>query len=126
MNRTKQERRRRRSDNTTEALRYQLAASREASAVAAMVLADEDGLCLAASGDGGTCDEVAARLTQIGARARDFAGTVFAARQAWGVELRRIAVGTDELFLCAVGGDPAARRSAVDRSAGGVARILGS
>ena len=91
-----------------------------------MILADGDGLALAASGNAYACDEVAGRMVRAGGRAGDFTGVVYGAAEAWGVEMRRIHAGGDALYLCAVGGDPAARRQHVARSASGVARILGN
>jgi hypothetical protein len=120
------ERRLRRSANITEALNLQLAACCAGGRIEAMVLADGDGLALAASGDGYACDEIAGRMVRAGTRAGDFAGVIYGATQAWGVEMRRIHAGGDELYLCAVGGEPAVRRQQIDRSAGGVTRILGS
>ena len=45
------ERRRRRSENTTLALHYQLDSGRKAARLDGLVLSDEDGFCLASSGD---------------------------------------------------------------------------
>ena len=72
----KPERRRRRTDLITQALSYQLTACCEDSGVHAMVVADEDGLALAKSGDCQDCDEVAATMVQLGARTAAFSGTL--------------------------------------------------
>src|SRR5690349_13303789 len=68
------ERRRRRTDLITQALTYQLLACCEDGKMHAMVVADEDGLALASSGDRHACDELAARMAHIGARTDAFSG----------------------------------------------------
>src|SRR5262245_50820945 len=68
------ERRRRRSKDPLQALHLQLDACRRAAALDGMVLSDEDGLLLAATGDRDACDEVAARLPLIGRRSPAFEG----------------------------------------------------
>jgi hypothetical protein len=103
------ERRRRRGDTLEDALNFQLAACVEDEGLAAMVLADSNGLPLAAWGHSETCEEAAALAPfEQGAEGR-----------------RRVRFGGHELYLCAVGGNEIGRRRSLDRSATGVSRILG-
>jgi hypothetical protein len=103
------ERRRRRGETLEAALSYQLAACVEDEGLSGMVLADDQGLCLAGWGRPEVCEEVAARAP-LG-RAVDGA--------------RRLRFGGIELFLCAMGGEPPARGRSLDRSAAAIERILG-
>lgn len=121
---THMERRSKRSDNTSQALRYQLEACRREAGLEGMVLADEEGLALAASGDADHCDEIAARLALVGARVADFAGVLLSAEGAWQVSMRRFAIDGSELYMCAIGGDAEPRAAQIDRSIGGCSRIL--
>ncbi len=118
------ERRRTRSENSSEALHLQLAACCRDSDVEAMVIADDEGLTLATSGDAEACDEVAARTAVAGRRVTEFAGTLLGHAQAWDVQMKRISVAGSELLVCAVGGSAAARRNQIERSAAGATRIL--
>jgi len=118
------ERRVQRSNYTSEALFLQLNACREDSNLEAIVLSDEDGLCLAASGDTDTCDEIAANLPFVGAKAPNFEGVLFSPSKAWKVGVRRFEVLGTELYLCVAGGRGEARDRELSRSLGGVARIL--
>ncbi len=88
-------------------MNYQLAACVEDEGLSAMVVADGDGLRVASWGDEETCDEVAGRAPM---------GRV--------PEARRVRFGGIELYVCAVGGEASARRRSLDRSCGGVVRIL--
>ncbi|MBT8496180.1 MAG: hypothetical protein KJO07_24255 [Deltaproteobacteria bacterium] len=119
------ERRSRRSRNTSEALYLQLDACREDSKLEAIVLSDEDGLCLAAAGERDTCDEIAANLPFVGAKAPNFEGVLFSPTKAWKVGVRRFEVLGTELYLCVAGGRDDNRDRELSRSLGGVARILG-
>src|SRR5688572_14365586 len=97
------ERRRRRANTATQALRYQLAACCE-DGIDAMVVADRDGLPLASSGDTYACDEVAARIVLVGSRIKEFDGTVLGPGSSWQVQMVKIDVSGSELVVCAVGG----------------------
>lgn len=111
----------------TQSLRYQLAACCEDGKIEAMVVADEDGLPLAASGDAYACDEVAARMVLVGARIRQFDGVIFGPggpQHQWNVQMQRVEVGGAELLVCVVGGTPDARRAQIARGAAGAVRIL--
>jgi len=119
-----QERRRRRGTTVTQSLRYQLAACCEDGRIDAMVVADHDGLPLAASGDPYACDEIAARMVLVGRRVRDFDGVLLGPSNRWDVQMTRVSVGDTELVVCAVGGTADARRHQLARGASGAARIL--
>lgn len=117
------ERRKRRSSSPHIALTLQLDACCE-DGLAAIVLADGDGLPLASSGDSYACEEVAGRMVVAARKIREFAGTLIGPGQRWDVQMRKLAVGSDELVLCAVGGSAAARERSLARAGGGVQRIL--
>lgn len=118
------ERRRRRADTVTQALRYQLASCCEDGRIDAMVVADGDGLPLASSGDMYACDEVAARMVLVGSRIREFNGTLLENGQRWDIQMVKFTVDGSELLVCAVGGSPDARKRQITRGAEGARRIL--
>jgi hypothetical protein len=117
------ERRNRRSASPHIALTLQLDAACQ-DGLAAMVLADGDGLPLASSGDGYACEEVAGRMVVVARRIRDFSGTLIGPGQRWDVQMCKFEVDGNELVLCAVGGTAESRRRGLSRSLGGVQRIL--
>ncbi len=118
------ERRKRRSENTTKALKYQLDACRRQAALEGMVLSDESGVCLAQSGNAESCDEVAARLPLMGSKVRNFEGVLYSADRGWEVRMRRFRVFGAELYVAAIGGNANHRRSQLAHSIGGLSRIL--
>jgi hypothetical protein len=118
------ERRRRRSNDPSQAIRYQLDACRDHAGLDAMILADADGLCIAASGPAPACEEFAARVSVLHRDAHDFEGELWTADDRWDVHVRRFDVDGYELCLCAVGGLACERAAEVERSQRGVARIL--
>jgi len=118
------ERRVRRAENVTLALSYQLDDCCREGDIQAMVVADGDGLPLAAAGDVYACDEVAARMVKVGARIREFNGTVLGAGTRWDVQMTKVIVDGSELLVCAVGGSPEARKKQIARGASGALRIL--
>lgn len=118
------ERRRNRSENSSEALQFQLEACCRDSDVTAMVVADDEGLPLASTGDPYACDEIAARTAVAGRRVSEFSGTLLGHAEAWEVQMKRISVSGTDLLVCAVGGSAAMRQRQLERSAAGVARIL--
>lgn len=118
------ERRVRRASSASQALSYQLAACCEDGAIEAMVVADGDGLPLASSGDTFACDEVAARMVHVGARIREFSGTLLGVGNAWQVQMVKVDVDGTELLVCAVGGTAEARQRQIRRGADGALRIL--
>lgn len=119
-----QERRRRRGTTVTQSLRYQLAACCEDGDIDAMVVADRDGLPLAASGDPHACEEIAARMVLVGRRVGEFDGVLLGPGHRWDVQMKRVDACGTELVVCAVGGTAEARRREVARGAAGAVRIL--
>lgn len=119
-----QERRRRRGTTVTQSLRYQLDACCVDGQIDAMVVADDNGLPLAASGDAFACDEVAARMVLVAPRIREFNGVLLGPGQRWDVQMKKIECEGAELLVCAVGGTAEARRRQIARGAAGAARIL--
>jgi hypothetical protein len=117
----KPERRRRRGTTITESLRYQLEACCKDGRLEAMVLSDEDGLPLAMTG---LCDEVAAKMAVIGARIREFNGTLLEAGNKWDVQMLKVPIEGSQLLVCAVGGNAEQRQRQITRGAAGAARIL--
>lgn len=118
------DRRRKRASDVALALRYQLDASRSLVHMEALVVADEDGLCLAASGPLDTCHEVAAVLPFLGRRRPTFQGTVLSAKGGLRVLVRAFDFGGQSLYACAIGGDESQRAAELERSVTGVTRIL--
>ena len=118
------ERRTRRSDIHSQALYYQLDASRERAALEALILADEQGLCVAASGDPSTCEEFAVHTAMVCEDTAQFSGTVLDTSRRWDVSMERFDIKGVPLFLCAIGGDVETRTRALVQSMGGVSRIL--
>ena len=118
------ERRRRRAATITQSLTYQLLACCEDGGMHAMVVADEDGLPLAASGDRQACDEVAATMVRVGSRTPAFSGTLFSAAQRWDVDMARVMVDGSPLLVWAVGGSAEQRQRQIARGAQGTLRIL--
>lgn len=119
------ERRQRRSEHPGTALFYQLDTCRERAALEAMILADEDGLCVASSGRVETCEELAAHMALVCDRVPYFEGTMLSSEERRDVFMKRFRVNGEELYLCAVGGNMAMRVFEVQRSETGVTRILG-
>jgi hypothetical protein len=120
----RKERRRRRATSTTLALTYQLDDCCRDGAIDAMVVADRDGLPLAAAGNAYACDEVAARMVLVGPRIRAFDGTLLGGGQRWDVQMTTVSVDGSELLVCAVGGSAAQRKRQITRGAAGALRIL--
>jgi len=118
----RKERRRRRASSITLALRYQLDDCCRDGAIQAMVVADGDGLPLAAAGDNFACEEVAARMCH--ARVPEFSGTLLGSGTRWDVQMRKVIVDGSELLVCAVGGTAAQRKKQIARGADGAVRIL--
>jgi hypothetical protein len=119
-----QERRRRRGTTVTQSLRYQLDACCEDGRIDAMVVADGNGLPLAASGDSYACDEVAARMVLVAPRIQEFNGVLFGPGQRWDVQMKKIDLHGDELLVCAVGGTAESRQRQIARGVAGASRIL--
>jgi len=86
------DRRHRRAYTFTQALAYQLDACCHDSTIQAMVVADGDGLALAASGDTYACDEVAARMVLVGTRIKEFNGTLLGGAEPVDVQMIKVDV----------------------------------
>ncbi len=106
------------------ALRYQLEASARG-ALEALVLSDDIGLCVAATG-AVPHEEIAAHTAMLGRRVESYEGMLRSETSHWNVRIRRFHAEGAALYLCAVGGGGQARADALHHSIGGVARILGS
>jgi hypothetical protein len=120
----RKERRNRRSEITTLALRYQLDDCCKDGSMQAMVVADGDGLPLASAGDSYACDEVAARMVIVGTRVKEFNGTLLGGAGRWDVQMTKVEIDGSELLVCAVGGTPEQRKKQIARGAEGALRIL--
>ena len=120
----RKERRKRRADSVTLALSYQLDVCCKDGSIQAMVVADQDGLPIAAAGDAFACDEVAVRMCKVGARIKDFSGKLLDGGGGWDVQMTKVVVDGSELLVCAVGGTPAQRKKQIARGASGAVRIL--
>ncbi len=120
----RKERRRRRAHTVTLALTYQLDDCCRDGKIQAMVVADGDGLPLAAAGDTYACDEVAARIVLVGPRIKSFDGTLLGGGSRWDVQMTKVKVDGSELLVCAVGGTPDQRKKQMTRGAAGAMRIL--
>ncbi len=89
-----------------------------------MVVADGDGLPLASSGDTYACDEVAARMVLVGARIKEFNGTLLGVGHKWDVQMMKVDIDGSELLVCVVGGTADSRKRQLTRGAAGAVRIL--
>lgn len=118
------ERRRRRAETQTQAMAYQLDDCCRDGEIQAMVIADGDGLSLAAAGDSYACDEVAAKMVHVGARIKEFNGTLLEGGRQWDVQMTKVRVDGSELLVCAVGGTAEQRKRQIARGAAGALRIL--
>ncbi|MCS6797922.1 MAG: hypothetical protein NZ898_05255 [Myxococcota bacterium] len=115
------DRRKRRSNDRNAAVRYQLEYARERGGIEALVLADGDGLLLAASGEPAVCAELGAVAPLLGHSL--FRMPMPPMLRGADVAVRRLDIYGQPLFLAAVGGG-VARDVWLARSAAGVRRIL--
>jgi hypothetical protein len=116
-----EDRRSRRSNDRYVALRYQLEHTREKGGLEALVLADEDGLVVASSGDSAVCAELGAVAPLIGST---FMGMPMPPLlRGAEVAIRQVAVYGQSLYLAAAGGG-VARDAHLSTSQTGVERIL--
>ncbi len=120
----RKERRHRRATTTTLALSYQLDDCCKDGSIQAMVVADADGLPLAAAGDVFACDEVAARIVLVGPKITSFDGTLLGPGTRWDVQMTKVKIDGSELLVCAVGGTAEQRKRQIARGAAGALRIL--
>ena len=120
------DRRRRRSDDPITALHYQLAFTRTAAELDAVVLVDESGCLVAGAGAWPVCEELAAYApllvhksaignATVGSRIAELEGKVV---------VRRVSFDGCDAVICGRGGG-AARADLLARAADGCRRILG-
>ncbi len=107
-------------------MRLQLDACRRDAHVDAMVIFDEQGNSLAASGSFHTCDEVAATLPVIGRNLDYFEGEITSPEGAWDLAMRRFCIDGGSLYVCAVGGPTRERAQQLLRTMGCATRLLSS
>jgi hypothetical protein len=118
------ERRHRRSECLADALRLQLEACREHEGLAAIVVSDELGFCVAHSGGDDSYEELAARLPMLADPAR----RGFLAPDPDALAVTTFSIAGDRLHACAVGAPSAAAGLAaaatLARVAAGFTRML--
>ena len=132
------ERRRRRSECLVDALRLQLDACREDEGLAAIVVSDEFGFCVAHSGGDGRHDELAARLPMLADPAHcgfhedevEQLDDGDLQRPRGEVEIATFSIAGARLHACAVKepdaatNTPGSRADVLARVAGGFSRLL--
>jgi predicted regulator of Ras-like GTPase activity (Roadblock/LC7/MglB family) len=120
------ERRQRRSEKVVEALSYQLSSLKEQEKLLAFVLADRDGLLVAAapsSVDGEALSALCPLLSR-GEAGRSELAWVLGEHQGLKVALLSLLVNDEELFLFSVGATNEVTNRAVQQAEGGVQRIF--
>ena len=118
------DRRRRRSPDPSLALHYQLAACCEDGEVAAMAMADDDGVPLALAGELSACRDVAGKMTAVASRIAELECTVLGAGARWDVSMKKVTTPGGEIVVCAVGGSAEARHRQIQRTSAGAQRIF--
>jgi hypothetical protein len=119
------ERRRNRSNQLSTALRYQLNASASRARFSSMVLAEDQGLVVANSGNDSESEEIAALSPQIANNCDLWHGRVATSFGERTVTIAAVASPHGRLFLSGVGGNRASIISELRQSSKGVCRILG-
>jgi hypothetical protein len=120
-----EDRRRKRSEDPLVALHYQLAHARKEGKLDAIVVADDSGVVVAAAGSWAACEELAAYAPLLAQGVWSEPGAGRLTRMAelrTEVDVQPVDVEGQTVLLCARGG--MLRASAMERAAGGVARIL--
>jgi hypothetical protein len=120
------DRRRQRSADPSQALHLQLAACCADGEVAAMAVADDDGVPLALAGRVDACRDVAGRIAAVAARIRELECTLLGNGGRWDVSMRKVPTEAGEVLVCAVGGTAEARRRHISRTCASAQRILAS
>jgi hypothetical protein len=120
----KKTRRVRRSEDVLTAMTYQLDACLTEAQLEAMVVSDDNGLCVASAGRPDTCEELAARLPIIGRNAPDFGGILLSGAGGMKMVVRTFSVDGQPLYMCALGKPHAKLERTMKRSIKGVSRIL--
>ena len=106
----------------TRALELQLSACLSRAPLRGMVLADHNGMCLAASGHQ-PADEIAAYMAIAGRKMENFEGLLPCDSRSWNVRFRRFHIHDCTFYVAAVGGGGEDRASELQRSISGVRRI---
>ena len=117
-------RRQRRSDDVLIAMTYQLEACRQEAELEAMIVSDENGLCVVSSGKPETCEELAARLPIIGRNAPDFGGILLSGNGGLKMVVKTFTFAGTSLYACALGKPHARLETTLARGIKGVTRIL--
>lgn len=118
------DRRRRRSPEPSLALHYQLAACCDDGEVAAMAMADDDGVPLALAGELAACRDVAGKMSAVASRIAELECTVLGAGARWDVSMKKVATPGGDIVVCAVGGSAEARHRQIQRTSAGAQRIF--
>jgi len=116
------DRRHTRSSDPLVALHYQLACSRREGGLDAVVVADDSGVVVAASGGWAVCEELAAYAPLLVRADHDAAAAGRLAEIGAHSDVQAIDVDGQTVLLCARG--PRAKTGAMRQVADGVARIL--
>lgn len=116
------ERRGRRSEEHSTALRYQLESTRERGHLSALALTDRDGLLLAWAGESHVCEELGAAAPLI---ARGAPVAIESCAGGDEIVVRALECFGEPLFLASIGGG-VARDALLAHSARGIQRILTS
>lgn len=114
------ERRARRSEQRDVALRFQIEHARDQARLEALVLADEDGIVVAESGDRAVCEELAAIAPLLG---RTLGMPMPPLLRGAEIAVRSVRVHGRPLYLASIGGT-VARDALLSTSVRGVERIL--
>jgi hypothetical protein len=122
MNWMLEERRRRRSADRTEALRYQLEHTKDKGRIEALVLTDSAGLVVAFAGDDAVCEELGAIAPLV---PRTLGMPMPPLLRGGEVAVRPLTLQGQELYLASLGGN-VARDALLAHSTKGVRRILGA
>jgi hypothetical protein len=116
------DRRRTRSNDPLVALHYQLAHSRREAGLDAVVVADDSGIVVAASGRWAVCEELAAYAPLLARRGCEGSASGRLAEMSTHSDVRTVDIEGQTVLLCTSG--DRARTSEMGRVADGVARIL--
>lgn len=121
-----EDRRQKRSEDPLVALHYQLAHARQEGRLDAIVVADDSGVVVAGAGSWAACEELAAYAPLLAQGVWNEPGVAGKlsrmAELRTEVDVQPVDVEGQTVLLCARGG--MLRASAMERAAGGVARIL--
>ncbi|HTQ43284.1 MAG TPA: hypothetical protein VMI75_11050 [Polyangiaceae bacterium] len=120
-----EDRRQKRSEDPLVALHYQLAHAKKEGKLDAIVVADDSGVVVAAAGSWAACEELAAYAPLLAQGVWSEPGAPKLSRMAelrTEVDVQPVDIEGQTVLLCARGG--MLRASAMERAAGGIARIL--